>query len=99
MRQMNKKLIKVFSFYLFVALGNKKIKISQGSEELATRKFQALAFAFAKADGILRRSINITSDENQVTRAPSTTSWSPFLPEEGFLRHLPHLWWQGDYRV
>ena len=54
MRQMNKKLIKVFSFYLFVALGNKKIKISQGSEELATRKLQALAFAFAKADGILQ---------------------------------------------
>ena len=34
---MNKKLIKVFSFYLFVALGNKKIKISQGGEEWSLR--------------------------------------------------------------
>jgi hypothetical protein len=34
---MNKKLIIVFSFYLFVALGNKKIKISQGGEEWSLR--------------------------------------------------------------
>ena len=37
MRQMNKKLIKVFSFYLFVAEGNKKIRISQGGEEWSLR--------------------------------------------------------------
>ena len=61
---MNLNAHRLFLILSFVAEGNK--------DKNKPRKLQALAFAFAKADGILLRSINITSDENQVTRAPST---------------------------